>query len=285
MSLFDTSPAPPVEPFEEPKKKKLRLKEEKAAQHKEALAKMAESYKPSEDPKIVGDAYKTLFVGRLSYDTTEKKLQREFGAHGTVKSIHLIQDKEGNSRGYAFVEFEKEEDMRIAYKQMDGKKIDGHKILVDVERGRTVRNWVPRKYGGGLGDTRKTRLPMKEEKDKAKEEALKAQQAGASRFGSGFGGGPPRGGGYAGGDRRGAAGGGGGYRDSSRDSFGGHDRDRDRGGYGGDRRDSRGSYGGGRDYDRGGYDSRDRDRGGRHEDRDRNGGRDDDRGRYDRRRY
>ena len=41
-------------------------------------------------------------------------------------------------RGYAFVEFEREEDMTAAYKRSDGKKIDGRRILVDVERGRWV---------------------------------------------------------------------------------------------------------------------------------------------------
>lgn len=41
-----------------------------------------------------------------------------------------------------------------AYKQADGKKIDNRRVLVDVERGRTVPNWRPRRLGGGLGTTR-----------------------------------------------------------------------------------------------------------------------------------
>lgn len=41
-----------------------------------------------------------------------------------------------------------------AYKQGDGKKIDGRRVLVDVERGRTVPNWRPRRLGGGLGTSR-----------------------------------------------------------------------------------------------------------------------------------
>lgn len=47
--------------------------------------------------------------------------------------------------------------MRVAaaYKQADGRKIDGRRVVVDVERGRTVNNWLPRKLGGGLGLTRK----------------------------------------------------------------------------------------------------------------------------------
>ena len=42
-----------------------------------------------------------------------------------------------------------------AYKHADGKKVDGRRVLVDVERGRTVRGWLPRRLGGGLGGTRR----------------------------------------------------------------------------------------------------------------------------------
>lgn len=42
-----------------------------------------------------------------------------------------------------------------AYKHADGKKIDGRRVLVDVERGRTVKGWLPRRLGGGLGGTRR----------------------------------------------------------------------------------------------------------------------------------
>lgn len=42
-----------------------------------------------------------------------------------------------------------------AYKYADGKKIDGRRVLVDVERGRTIKGWRPRRLGGGLGGTRK----------------------------------------------------------------------------------------------------------------------------------
>jgi hypothetical protein len=42
-----------------------------------------------------------------------------------------------------------------AYKHGDGKKIDGKRVLVDVERARTVKGWLPRRLGGGLGGTRR----------------------------------------------------------------------------------------------------------------------------------
>merc|ERR1712066_406573 len=57
--------------------------------------------------------------------------------------------------GYCFIEFEHERDMHSAYKRADGKKIDGRRVLVDVERGRTVKGWLPRRLGGGLGGTRR----------------------------------------------------------------------------------------------------------------------------------
>lgn len=82
------------------------------------------------------NAYLTLFVGRLSYDTTEKKIRREFEQFGPVNDVKLIKDLEGSSRGYAFIEFKFEEDMTTAYRRADGKKIDGRRIVCDVERGR-----------------------------------------------------------------------------------------------------------------------------------------------------
>jgi RNA recognition motif-containing protein len=82
------------------------------------------------------NAYHTLFVARLAYETTEKKLRREFEQFGPIKNIQMVLDNDGKPRGYAFVEFEREEDMTSAYKRADGRKIDGRRIIVDVERGR-----------------------------------------------------------------------------------------------------------------------------------------------------
>lgn len=47
----------------------------------------------------------------------------------------------GKPRGYAFIEFEHKNDMKQAYKMADGRKIEDKRVLVDVERGRTVPNW------------------------------------------------------------------------------------------------------------------------------------------------
>lgn len=46
-----------------------------------------ELYKPEEDPQIRGDAFKTLFVGRLSYEAKESDLEREFGRFGPIERV------------------------------------------------------------------------------------------------------------------------------------------------------------------------------------------------------
>ena len=47
----------------------------------------------------------------------------------------------GKPRGYAFIEYEHKDDMKQAYKMADGRKVEDRRVLVDVERGRTVPNW------------------------------------------------------------------------------------------------------------------------------------------------
>lgn len=60
----------------------------------------------------------------------------------------------GKFKGYAFIQYANEEDMKSAYKDADAKRINGRRVVVDVERGRTVKSWKPRRLGGGIGRTR-----------------------------------------------------------------------------------------------------------------------------------
>lgn len=100
-------------------------------------------------------------------------MRREFETYGTIERVRIVRDKKGRNRGYAFIVYERERDMKgllilsgketiftgsliniyikAAYKESDGLQIMGKRILVDVERGRTVRGWKPRRLGGGLG--------------------------------------------------------------------------------------------------------------------------------------
>ncbi|KAI9269288.1 hypothetical protein BDA99DRAFT_435176, partial [Phascolomyces articulosus] len=107
---------------------------------------------PEKDEKIQGNPFNTLFVSRLSYELTESDLMREFEQYGPIKNMRLVRTAEGKPRGYAFIEYEREKDMRAAYKDADGIKMLGRRIAVDVERGRTVKGWRPRRLGGGLGN-------------------------------------------------------------------------------------------------------------------------------------
>eukprot|EP00494_Astrolonche_serrata_P032891 UN33160 len=122
--------------------------------HKKILEERIKNWDPHSNKNATGDAYKTLFVARLSYDVTEADLRDEFSRYGDVRDVKLIRDKANKSRGYAFIEFETSQDLKDAFKYADGKNIKGRKILVDVERGRTVPGWKPRKLGGGMGSSR-----------------------------------------------------------------------------------------------------------------------------------
>ncbi|KAG6397333.1 hypothetical protein SASPL_143499 [Salvia splendens] len=158
----DPQYAPPVQKGETPTERRARIHQLRLEEGAKKAAEELEKYDPSNDPNISGDPYKTLFVARLNYETTESRVKREFEAYGPIKrvglevpQVRLVTDKESNKpRGYAFIEYVHTRDMKAAYKQADGKKIDNRRVLVDVERGRTVPYWRPRRLGGGLGSTR-----------------------------------------------------------------------------------------------------------------------------------
>jgi len=154
VEFFSSDVPPKRETWESPLERKERRHKEKLEKHKEALKALIAEYDPHKDPNAVGDPFKTLFVGRISFDSTEKKLKREFEVFGSIKKVRLVYDQKGKPRGYAFIEFEHERDLKNAYKQGDGKKIDGRRVMVDVERGRTVEGWLPRRLGGGRGPGR-----------------------------------------------------------------------------------------------------------------------------------
>lgn len=159
---FETRAPEHREIFEDPLQRRARLRNEKmAADGAKAQAALQEwdAHNPPTpvNSDVTSDAYKTLFVARLSYDTTQHKLRREFEQYGPIKTLRIVQDIAGEARGYSFIEYEREADMKDAYKRSDGRKVDGRRVVVDVERGRTVRKWRPRRFGGGLGNTRADR--------------------------------------------------------------------------------------------------------------------------------
>ncbi|MBA3763351.1 MAG: RNA-binding protein [Chthoniobacterales bacterium] len=126
-----------------------------------------------------------LYVGNLSFNTTETDLQDLFAGAGPVQEVTLMQDKfTGKSRGFAFVTMTSDADAQKAISEFNGKTVEGRPLTVNEARPREAR---PPGGGGGYGG------------------------GGRSGGGGGYGGG---GGGYGGGGGGyGGAGGGGGRRD------------------------------------------------------------------------
>eukprot|EP01097_Dermamoeba_algensis_P002808 TRINITY_DN2113_c0_g1_i2.p1 TRINITY_DN2113_c0_g1~~TRINITY_DN2113_c0_g1_i2.p1 ORF type:complete len:179 (+),score=56.66 TRINITY_DN2113_c0_g1_i2:101-637(+) len=160
-----------------------------------------------------------LFVGGLSFDTTEDTLRATFSPYGTLVEAKIIFDQDGKSRGFAFVTFESSDEAEKAQQNVDGTELDGRTLRVNPAnekgsdgggRGRGGRGGG--RGRGGYGDDR-----------------------GGFRGRGGRGGGDFRGG-RGGGDFRGGRGGRGGY--GGGDS-GGYRRG---GAYRGDSEGGRGRY-------------------------------------------
>eukprot|EP01017_Pseudomicrothorax_dubius_P026009 TRINITY_DN286_c0_g1_i10.p1 TRINITY_DN286_c0_g1~~TRINITY_DN286_c0_g1_i10.p1 ORF type:complete len:248 (+),score=65.08 TRINITY_DN286_c0_g1_i10:66-809(+) len=157
LQMFEEEDPPEATRGETKEEKRKRRYFEKLETHKTDLKDRSKEYVPADDPNVEGDPYKTIIVARLNYETTEKTLKKEFERYGPVKRVRIVRDpKTEKSRGYGFVEFEKVEDFKTAYKQANERRIDGRKVVVDYERGRTIAGWLPKRLGGGLGDTRNT---------------------------------------------------------------------------------------------------------------------------------
>ena len=87
-----------------------------------------------------------LYVGNLSFHTTETDLQDLFGSVGTVDSCRIITDRDtGRSRGFGFVEFASDAEGRAAIDQMNGKEVDGRALTVNEAKPQENRG------GGGGG--------------------------------------------------------------------------------------------------------------------------------------
>ncbi len=90
-----------------------------------------------------------LFVGNLSFNTTENDLQDAFAAHGTVTETNLMMDRMTNRpRGFAFITMSTAEEAQKAIAAMNGKDMDGRALTVNVAKPREERT------GGGGGGRR-----------------------------------------------------------------------------------------------------------------------------------
>ena len=91
-----------------------------------------------------------LFVGNLSFNTTENDLQDAFAAHGTVSEVNLMMDREsGRPRGFGFVTMSTPEEAQAAIDALNGKSVDGRALTVNIAKPREERS------GGGGGGGRR----------------------------------------------------------------------------------------------------------------------------------
>ena len=93
-----------------------------------------------------------LFVGNLSFNTTENDLQDAFAAHGTVVEANLMMDRvSGRPRGFGFITMSSPEEAQRAIDALNGKQLDGRALTVNIARPREDR---PPGGGGGGGGSR-----------------------------------------------------------------------------------------------------------------------------------
>jgi RNA recognition motif-containing protein len=84
---------------------------------------------------------KNLYVGNLSYDTTEDTLRTLFAEYGPIESANLITDRyTGRSRGFAFVEMSTEQAAQEAMSGLNGKQVDEREIKVDAAKPKPKRD-------------------------------------------------------------------------------------------------------------------------------------------------
>jgi RNA recognition motif-containing protein len=89
---------------------------------------------------------KNLYVGNLSYNTTDSDLNRMFEEHGTVDSARVITDREtGRSKGFGFVEMSNDQEAAAAINALNEQEVDGRPLTVNEARPREDRG------GGGGG--------------------------------------------------------------------------------------------------------------------------------------
>ena len=98
-----------------------------------------------------------MYVGNLSYDTTEDDVRKAFEEFGTVESANVITDKyTGKSKGFAFVEMSSKEEAQAAINGLNGKQLGDRFLKVDEARPRPERREGGRGgYGGGGGGGRR----------------------------------------------------------------------------------------------------------------------------------
>jgi RNA recognition motif-containing protein len=93
---------------------------------------------------------KKLYVGNLSYNTSDSELQKMFEVYGAVQSAQVIMDRDtGRSKGFGFVEMGSDEEAKAAINGLSGKEVGGRSLTVNEAKPREDRGGG--RSGGGRG--------------------------------------------------------------------------------------------------------------------------------------
>jgi len=93
-----------------------------------------------------------IFVGNLSYQTTQDELQQAFQAYGNVERVNIITDRDtGQPRGFAFVEMSDAREAETAISQLNGAQLNGRAMNVNEARPKPANGGFGGNRGGGGG--------------------------------------------------------------------------------------------------------------------------------------
>jgi cold-inducible RNA-binding protein len=97
-----------------------------------------------------------LFVGNLSFNTDERRLEELFQSVGPVDTVNIVRDQmTGRARGFAFVEMQTEEAAQAAIQKLNETELDGRKLAVNEARPKPSGDRGGRPGGGGGGQRRR----------------------------------------------------------------------------------------------------------------------------------
>jgi len=113
---------------------------------------------------------RNLFVGNMSFQTTESDLRALFEPFGQITRVHIAMDREtGRARGFAFVEMPNDEEAAKAIAALDGKEVGGRNLKVNEARPKTEGRGPRGGSGGGGGGRGKGRFSNEDYRESARQ--------------------------------------------------------------------------------------------------------------------
>ncbi|RLV95635.1 U1 small nuclear ribonucleoprotein 70 kDa [Spathaspora sp. JA1] len=157
-NYLETAPSNPIPSTTTTTTTNLQAHREKKLRYQESYTRQLSQWNDSElfaknEREFMKDPYRTVFISRLDYTLSELDISPTFSKYGMIESVRIIRDKSGKSRGYGFIVFERINDAKNCVAELcrTGVVLGNRTVLVDIERGRIIRNWKPRRLGGGEG--------------------------------------------------------------------------------------------------------------------------------------